>query len=48
MVGRWWNTTKPKSSDTSSMIECIKVYGDGRLLIIFGGGYEVEEYLVKE
>ena len=30
------------------MIECIKVFGDGRLLIIFGGGYEVEEYLVKE
>lgn len=24
------------------MIECIKVFKDGRLLIIFGGGYEVE------
>lgn len=27
------------------MIECIKVYKDGRILLIFGGGYEVEEYL---
>lgn len=27
------------------MIECIKVFDDGRLEIIFGGGYEVEEYL---
>ena len=25
------------------MIECIKVFDDKRLLIIFGGGYEVEE-----
>lgn len=24
------------------MIECIKVFKDGRLLVIFGGGYEVE------
>ena len=24
------------------MIECIKVFNDGRLLVIFGGGYEVE------
>ena len=28
------------------MIECIKVYKDGRLTIIFGGGYEVEETLL--
>ena len=27
------------------MIECIKVYKGGRLTIIFGGGYEVEETL---
>ena len=27
------------------MIECINVYGDGRLTIIFGGGYEIEETL---
>lgn len=27
------------------MIECIKVYKGGRLTIIFGGGYEVEENL---
>ena len=27
------------------MIECIKVYKDGRILLIFGGGYEVEEHL---
>lgn len=24
------------------MIECIKVFKDGRLLVIFGGGYEIE------
>jgi len=27
------------------MIECIKVYKDGKLEIIFGGGYEIEEHL---
>lgn len=27
------------------MIECIRVYHDGRLEIIFGGGYEIEEHL---
>ena len=30
------------------MIECIKVFKDGRLLIIFGGGYEVEVNLGLE
>lgn len=29
------------------MIECIKVFKDGRLLIIFGGGYEVEVNLAE-
>ena len=28
------------------MIECIKVYGDGRILIIFGGGIQMEERVV--
>lgn len=27
------------------MIECVKVFGDGRLKITFGGGYEMEEHL---
>ena len=27
------------------MIECIKVHSDGRLTIIFGGGYEIKEVL---
>ena len=27
------------------MIECIKVFKDGKLLVIFGGGYEVEVLL---
>lgn len=27
------------------MIECIKIYKGGRLTVIFGGGYEVEETL---
>ena len=33
------------------MIECIKVFKDGRLLVIFGGGYEIEveiETLTRE
>lgn len=29
------------------MIECVKVYPDGRLDIIFGGGYLIEERLEK-
>ena len=29
------------------LVECMKVYHDGRLLIILGGGYELEEYLTK-
>ena len=27
------------------MIECIKVFSDGRLEITFGGGYEMEEHI---
>ena len=30
------------------MVECIKVYKDGRIQIILGGGYEIEEYLTKD
>ena len=30
------------------MIECVKVYPDGRLDIIFGGGNLIEERLEKE
>lgn len=30
------------------MIECVKMYPDGRLDIIFGGGYLIEERLEKE
>ena len=29
------------------MVECIKVYHDGRLQLILGGGYELKEYLDK-
>lgn len=29
------------------MIECIKVFKDGRLLVIFGGGYEIEVEVEK-
>ena len=32
-------------SIVSQMVECIKVYRDGKLSIIFGGGYEVEEHI---
>ena len=34
-----------EDSIVRQMIECIKVHGDGRLTIIFGGGYEIEETL---
>ena len=27
------------------MVECIRVYHDGKLEIVFGGGYEIEEHL---
>ena len=30
------------------MVECIKVYKDGKIQIILGGGYEIEEYLTKD
>ena len=29
------------------MIECVKVYPDGRLDVIFGGGYLIEERLAR-
>ena len=29
------------------MIECIKVFKDGKLLVIFGGGYEIEVEIEK-
>lgn len=32
-------------SIVKQMIECIRVYHDGRLEIVFGGGHEVEEHL---
>lgn len=28
------------------MVECIKVYADGKLKIIFGGGYEIQEQIL--
>lgn len=30
------------------MIECIQVHKDGKLTVIFGGGYEIEEHMVQE
>lgn len=30
------------------LIECIKIYHDGRLEIIFGGGYLIKEHLKKQ
>lgn len=35
--------TEYDDSIVRQMIECIKVYSDGRLQVIFGGGYEIEE-----
>lgn len=41
------STRKMEYDDTivHQMIECVKVYPDGRLDIIFGGGYLIEEKL---
>lgn len=30
------------------MIECIKVFADGKLTVIFGGGYEVGEQITPD
>ena len=39
------NETQYDDSIVRQMIECIKVHSDGRLTIIFGGGYEIKEVL---
>ena len=39
------NETQYDDSIVRQMIECIKVHRNGRLTIIFGGGYEIEEKL---
>ena len=39
------NETQYDDSIVRQMIECIKVHNDGKLTIIFGGGYEIEETL---
>lgn len=42
------NPEKYDDSIVRQMIECIKVYRDGRIEIIFGGGYTVEEVVGGE
>ena len=39
------NSDQYDDSIVRQMIECIKVHSDGKLTIIFGGGYEIEESL---
>ena len=39
------NETQYDDSIVRQMIECIKVHNDGKLTIIFGGGYEIKETL---
>ena len=39
------NEAQYDDSIVRQMIECIKVHNDGKLTIIFGGGYEIEETL---
>ncbi len=43
---RTQNSQEYDDSIVRQMIECIRVYHDGRLEIIFGGGYEMEEHLI--
>lgn len=39
------NSDKYDDSIVRQMIECIKVYCDGKIGIIFGGGYVIEEFI---
>lgn len=39
------NADKYDDSIVRQMIECIKTFPDGKLKIIFGGGYEISEYM---
>lgn len=39
------NKDQYDDSIVRQMIECIKVHKDGKITVIFGGGYEVEEHL---
>ena len=39
------NADKYDDSIVRQMIECIKTYSDGKLEIIFGGGYAIIEYM---
>ena len=43
---RTLNSQVYDDSIVRQMIECIRVYHDGRLEIVFGGGYEMEEHLL--
>ncbi len=43
---RTQNSQVYDDSIVRQMIECIRVYHDGRLEIVFGGGYEMEEHLL--
>ena len=45
ITSREENQMKYDDSIVRQMIECIKIYPDGRLEIIFGGGYIIEEKL---
>ena len=40
--------TQYDDSIVRQMIECIKVYPQGKLQVIFGGGYEIEEGIQRE
>ncbi len=42
------NADKYDDSIVRQMIECIKTYSDGKLEIIFGGGYAISEYIVQK
>jgi len=44
-IGRFFQRCKMEYDDSivRQMVECIKVYPGGKLEIIFGGGYLVEE-----
>ena len=45
MSGRLASMDTYDDSIVRQMIECIRVFHDGRLEIVFGGGYEIEEHL---
>ncbi len=42
---RFGHSDEYDDSIVRQMVECVKVYADGRIIVIFGGGVEIEEHV---